>query len=128
MSQSNDCFLSYKGQKVPLSEAEYETIQEVLRLKREGNSFRIVPQQKYMTTQEAADLLNVSRPYLVKLLEQQEIPGIQVGNRRKVLAEDVFFYRQKRDANRREILREFSRGIKEDGLYDLAADEAQGNY
>ena len=123
MSKTNDCFLSYKGQKISLSEAEYQTIQEVLKITREGNSFTIVPDNKYMTTQEAADLLNVSRPYLVKLLDQKEIPYIQVGNRRKILAEDIFAYLQKRDANRRIILREFSLGIKEDGLYDLDSDE-----
>ena len=123
MSKTHDCFLSYKGQKISLSEAEYQTIQEVLKISREGSSFTIVPHNKYVTTQEAADLLNVSRPYLVKLLDQKEIPYIQVGNRRKILAKDVFFYLQKRDANRREILREFSLGIKEDGLYDLASDE-----
>ena len=123
MSKTNDCFLSYKGQKISLSEAEYQTIQEVLKITREGNSFTIVPDNKYMTTQEAADLLNVSRPYLVKLLDQKEIPYIQVGNRRKILAEDIFAYLQKRDENRRKILREFSLGIKEDGLYDLDSDE-----
>ena len=123
MSKTNDCFLSYKGQKISLSETEYRTIQEVLKIKREGNSFTIVPDNKYMTTQEAADLLNVSRPYLVKLLDQKEIPYIQVGNRRKILAVDVFAYLQKRDANRRKILKEFSLGIKEDGLYDLDSDQ-----
>ena len=123
MSKTNDCFLSYKGQKISLSEAEYQTIQEVLKIKREGNSFTIVPDNKYMTTQEAADLLNVSRPYLVKLLDQKEIPYIRVGNRRKILAKDVFAYLQTRDANRRKILKEFSLGIKEDGLYDLDSDE-----
>ena len=123
MSKTNDCFLSYKGHKFPLSEAEYQTIQEVLKLKREGNSFTIVPHDKYMTTQEAADLLNVSRPYLVKLLDQKEIPYIQVGNRRKILAKDIFSYLQKRDSTRKEILREFSLGIKEDGLYNLDLDE-----
>ncbi len=123
MSKTNDCFLSYKGHKFPLSEAEYQTIQEVLKIRREGNSFTIVPHHKYMTTQEAAEVLNVSRPYLVKLLDQKEIPYIKVGNRRKILAKDVFSYLQKRDANRRKILREFSCGIKEDGLYDLDSDE-----
>lgn len=103
MSKTNDCFLSYKGQKISLSE--------------------IAPHDKYMTTQEAADLLNVSRPYLVKLLNQKEIPYLKVGNRRKILAKDVFLYLQKRDAHRRSILREFSLGIKEDGLYDLDSDE-----
>jgi len=58
MSRTNDFFLSYKRHKFPLSESEYETIQEVLRIKKEGNSFTIVPHEKYLTTQEAADLLN----------------------------------------------------------------------
>ncbi|NEQ66691.1 MAG: hypothetical protein F6K21_14530 [Symploca sp. SIO2D2] len=64
------------------------------------------------------------KPDLV-LIQQQEISCIQVGNRRKLLAQDVFEHRYQRDANRRQILREFSLGIKEDGLYDLDIDEAQ---
>ena len=115
----SDCFLQHKGEKIALSETEYQTIQELLNLQRKGKSVTIVSHDKYMTTQEAADFLNMSRPYLIKILENDEIPYIKVGNRRKILTEDIMRYQKKRDKSRRQIMKNFSQGLKEDGLYDL---------
>jgi len=115
----SDCFLQHKGEKIALSETEYQTIHEVLELQRKGKSVTIVSHDKYMTTQEAADFLNMSRPYLIKILENKEIPYIKVGNRRKILTEDIMKYKQRRDKNRCQIMKNFSQGLKEDGLYDL---------
>ena len=117
--EDSDCFLQHKGEKIALSETEFQTIQELLNLQRKGKSVTIVSHDKYMTTQEAADFLNMSRPYLIKILSNQEIPYIKVGNRRKILTEDIIKYQQKRDKSRRQIMKNFSQGLKEDGLYDL---------
>ena len=114
----SDCFLQYKGEKIALSETEYQTIQELLNLQRKGKSVTIVSHDKYMTTQEAANFLNMSRPYLIKILENKDIPYIKVGNRRKILTEDIIRYQQQRDKSRRQILKKFSQGLKEDGFYD----------
>ena len=100
----SDCFLQYKGEKIALSETEYQTIQELLNLQRKGKSVTIVSHDKYMTTQEAADFLNMSRPYLIKILENQEIPYIKVGNRRKILTEDIIRYQQQRDKSPRQTI------------------------
>ncbi len=108
-----------KGNQILLSEDEYETICNILTDLRQGNSVTVVSEESYMTTQQAADVLNVSRPYLVKLLENHEIPFTKVGNRRKVLVKDLLAYKEQRDAERRQIIREFSASIYEDRLDQL---------
>lgn len=108
-----------------LSEIEYKTLSDVLTALRQGNSITLVSSETYMTTQEAAEVLNVSRPYFVKLLEDGEIPFTKVGNRRRVLAKDLLSYKNIRDAERRQALQEFSAGIYEDGLYDLDYETVQ---
>ncbi len=69
-----------------------------------------------LTTQQAADLLNVSRPFVVKLLEADAMPFHKVGNRRRVYADDVLAYRRTRDAHRHAKLVELSRESQRLGL------------
>ena len=59
-----------------------------------------VPNSKQLTTQQAADILNVSRPYLIKLLEEGELPHTKTGRHRRVEARDVFAFKRERDAER----------------------------
>lgn len=117
-------FLQVNAQKIPLSPQEGQNLLAYLTILRQGTNSVIIP-EKYLTTQEAADILNVSRPYLIKLLENGEIPFIKVGNRRKILTNDLLKYRQLRDSQRRETLQTFSEGLAADGLYDLDYDSVQ---
>ncbi len=71
-----------------------------------GDAVTLLPIQQMLTTQQAADLLDVSRPYLIKLIEKGDIAHSMVGRHRRVKAEDVLAYKSARDKSRAEALDE----------------------
>jgi excisionase family DNA binding protein len=75
---------------VTLAPALAASLMELLRLVSSGRGFRMIPVDAELTTQQAADLLNVSRPHLVKLLEDGEIAFFKTGRHRRVKAADLF--------------------------------------
>ena len=84
-----------------------------------GNGVSIAALRAEVTTAEAADLLNVSRPFVIKLLETGEIPFRKVGTHRRVRLVDVLEYRDRQDAIANAALDNMVRQAEEHGLYDL---------
>jgi len=96
---------------IPILRAMVETLKN-------GNAITIIPMHKELTTQQAADILNVSRPYLIKLLDKGEIPFNKVGKHRRIAMQDLIEYKNKRDKVRKENLDELIRMSQEFGFYD----------
>jgi len=82
----------------------------------QGNAVTVVPTHAEMTTQEAANILNVSRPHLVKLLEEEIIPFTLTGTHRRVRYQDIMAYKIQRDEECRTALDELANQAQE---YDM---------
>lgn len=84
-------------QSVPLPPGALEFLLEILSEMAQGNAVTIIPTHAELTSQQAADLLNISRPYLVKLLESGKIPFHKAGTHRRIRFEDLMAYKSERD-------------------------------
>lgn len=89
---------------------------ELLNLVSSGHGFKVIPVGAELTTQQAADILDVPRTYLAKLLDGKEIPYVHKRGHRRIRADDFFAYKKKRDEIRSEALRELLEFDQEKGL------------
>ena len=121
LARRSDCpahLVGPEDETIALPEAAFRLLKEVIHQLNRGHAVAIVPVQMELTTQQAADLLNVSRQYLVRLLEQGKIPFHRTGTHRRIKFDDLMEYKRQRDAARREGLRRLTQLTEELGLYD----------
>ena len=106
------------GETIELPPSVFNVLRQVIYHMMRGRAIFIFPEQQELTTQEAADILNVSRPYLIKLLEENKIPYTTVGSHRRIRLSDLMSYKKLRDAARKRALDEIARISQESGVYD----------
>ena len=96
------------GDQVQLAPAIADLIVNLLGHVASGNMVTLVPTGAMLTTQQAADILNVSRPFLSKLLKEDKIPHVPVGSHRRVMFADLMAYKEQRDSTRKAALNELA--------------------
>lgn len=103
---------------IPLPDAIYSLLLEIMSLMEQGKAISIVPFTQEISTQQAAEILKVSRPYLVKLLESGKIQFHKTGTHRRILLRDLMEYKQQRDGDRHAAIVNMAKEAQEAGLYD----------
>lgn len=116
------------GQQVQLPEQVYKALLDVVKAMSKRQAIAVVPIEKKLTTQDAADFLGISRTTLIKQLESGAIPYEKLpGSRhRRILLSDLLDYQSRKREQRRELFRKMTRDAEEDGLYDDEILEKQG--
>ena len=105
------------GEEIVLPDAVVSVLHQVVHAMARDQAVTVVPIDKELTTQQAADLLNVSRPYLVQLLNAGEIPYTKTGTHRRIRFDDLIEYKQRRDAKRKAGLDRLTQMGQDTGNY-----------
>ena len=89
---------------------------EILDAMAAGRGVTIIPENAELSTVQAAEMLNVSRPFLIKLLESGRIPHRKVGKHRRIRIEDVMSYKSTIDREREAVLDQLAAEAQEQGM------------
>ncbi|MFB8796200.1 MAG: excisionase family DNA-binding protein [Microcoleus sp.] len=106
------------GEEILIPESVCNILRQAVQAMASDRAVSIVRHNRELTTQLAADILNVSRPFLVKLLDEGAIPYIKVGSHRRIRFKDLIIYKEQRDSKRRKLLDQLIEMTEEAGLYE----------
>jgi excisionase family DNA binding protein len=93
-------------------------LRQVVEALQQGLAVTVAPQTQTLTTQQAADLLGVSRPTVIKLLDEGKIPFERTGTHRRILLRDLLAYREQRRADQYAMLEATSVDVDDEGDLD----------
>ena len=110
------------GIRLELPGEVFEVLREVVAALSQGLAITVAPHQTVLSTSEAAQLIGVSRPTLVRLLESGEIPFDKPGRHRRVRLADLLAYQQASRRRRATLLNKMVADAEETGLYDLPSE------
>lgn len=102
-----------RSETVPIPESVLRLLMSILTNMAKGNAVTLVPSHAELTTQQAADILNVSRPFVIQLIETKQLPHRMVGTHRRVLFADLMDYKRRTDADRLKTLEELAKQAQE---------------
>jgi len=105
-----------QGEEIILPERALTYLIEVLSKMSDGKSVDIVAEDAELSTQQAADILNVSRPFIVKILEEGRIPFKKVGKHRRILLQDILRIKEEQSKERESLLERLSKDSQNMGL------------
>jgi len=106
------------GRHVELPHSVQELLLKILKNLQAGRAVSVLAEHQEVTTQRAANLLGVSRPFLVRLLEEGHIPFHMVGSHRRIYLRDLLTYKYRRDSARHEAIDRLAKADLEAGTYD----------
>jgi excisionase family DNA binding protein len=107
-----------RGEEMIIPQSLYAVLVQAVKELMRGRAISIVPVTVELTTQQAADMLNVSRPFLVKLLEKGAIPFHRTGTHRRVYLKHLLAYKRKRDEEAQKALGRLVAEAQQLGIYD----------
>ena len=105
-----------KGETIPIPLSLFGMVIDILTNMARGNAVTIVPLHAELTTQESADLLNVSRPFVIQLVDAGRLPHRKVGTHRRILFADLLEYKRNSNADCLQALKEMTRQAQELGM------------
>ncbi|MCX6592346.1 MAG: helix-turn-helix domain-containing protein [Acidobacteria bacterium] len=109
LDQGKPALIDSKGTRIALPAAIRALLKSAVKSLEAGRSINVITDDEAITTQRAADILGVSRPHLVKLLETGELPFHKTGSHRRIYLRDLNAYAEQRNTARRNILKTMSR-------------------
>ncbi|MCT1452304.1 MULTISPECIES: helix-turn-helix domain-containing protein [unclassified Corynebacterium] len=113
-----DVAVEGSGEVIRLSQDVAGLLRDILANTAAGRSVSVIPTSAELTTQQAADLLNVSRPHVIKLMDDGVLEGHKVGTHRRLYASDVQAYKHQRDIKQRAAADELTALTDHLGLYE----------
>jgi excisionase family DNA binding protein len=117
MPKAERANIKLDGRDLILPRQALALLRDLLSEMAQGNAVTIVPMHAELTTQEAANILNVSRPYLIKLLDESKIPHHKINKHRRIRFDDLMAYKAQQAQLSAQALDELAQQAQELGMY-----------